>query len=159
MSVHLIHAAPKGGEVFSLANDVCRLLATGAQTNGVYTLLESHVPPGGGTPPHVHRREDESFFVLEGEVTFYVGGKKIVAPAGSFLQAPRDIPHHFKNESRVPARMLTYVMPAGFENFMREVGRPLPSVDAAPFPFGPADIEKLLAVAPKYGIEILPPPQ
>ena len=155
----IIHARPGEGAAFSAVGDVYRHLATGAQTGGAYVLTEARVLPGGGPPPHMHHREDEAFFILEGEIVFTLGGRRIVAGAGTFVQAPRDIPHAFKNESAAPARMLITVTPPGFERFMEEFAQPVPSFDSPPLPVTPADIEKLLAVAPKYGIEILPPPQ
>ena len=154
----LIHAGPGEGKAFSAVGDVYRILATGEQTGGVYVLSEARVLPGGGPPPHIHHREDESFFVLEGEITFTVDGKRIVAKAGSFVQGPRGIPHAFKNESSVPSRMLIHVSPPGFEKFMAEFAHPVASFSSPPVPVTPADIEKLMAIAPKYGIELLPPP-
>jgi quercetin dioxygenase-like cupin family protein len=121
-------------------------------------LSEARVLPGGGPPPHIHHREDEAFFVLEGEVTFTLNGKRVVAKAGAFIQGRRGVPHAFKNEGSVPARMLILVTPPGFEKFMAEFAQPVPSFDSPPLPVTPADIQKLLAVAPRYGIEILPPP-
>jgi quercetin dioxygenase-like cupin family protein len=154
----LIQLGAGDGPAFSAVGDVYRILATGAQTSGVYTLAESRVLPGGGPPPHIHHREDESFFVLEGEITFTLGDKKVLGKPGSFIQGPRGIPHAFKNESQSPARMLIHITPAGFENFLAEIAQRMPSFDSPPAPVTPADIEKLLAVTPKYGIEILPPP-
>jgi hypothetical protein len=115
------------------------------------------VPPGGGPPPHFHRREDESFFVLEGEITVTVDGQSIAGTAGTFVQIPRQTPHAFKNNSPVPARMLILCSPAGFEQFLAEFGTELPSRDAAPIPPSHEEIAKLLSVAPKYGIVMLPP--
>ena len=158
MPAQLIHMQPDEGPAFSAVGDVYRILATGDQTGGAYALCEARVLPGGGPPPHIHHREDESFFVLEGEITFQLAGKKVVAKAGSFIQGPRGIPHAFKNESAVPARMLIHVSPPGFEKFLAEFATPVPSFDSPPTPVTPADIQKLLAVAPGYGIEILPPP-
>ena len=146
------------GPTYSMVGDVYRVLATGEQTGGAYALCEARVLPGGGPPPHIHHREDESFYVLEGEITFTVNGQKITARAGSFVQGPRGIPHAFKNESHAPARMLIQVAPPGFEEFMAEFAQPVPSFDSPPAPVTPADIERLMVVAPRYGIELLPPP-
>jgi quercetin dioxygenase-like cupin family protein len=154
----IIQIGPGEGPVFSAVGDVYRMLATGEQTGGTYVLSEARVLPGGGPPPHIHHREDEAFFVLEGEITFQLGEKKVVGRPGSFIQGPRGIPHAFKNESSAPARMLILVTPPGFEKFMAEIGQPLPAFDSPPLPVTPTDIQRLLAVAPKYGIEILPPP-
>lgn len=153
----LIQLSKGEGATFSAVGDVYRLLATGEQTGGAYALCEARVLPGGGPPPHIHRREDESFFILEGEITFTLDGRKVVAQAGSFLQSPRNIPHSFRNEGSAPARMLILTVPSGFEQFIAEFAQPVPSFDSPPVPVTPAEIQKLLAVAPKYGIEILPP--
>jgi quercetin dioxygenase-like cupin family protein len=134
------------------------MLATGAQTGGAYCLADAMVPPGGGPPPHYHTREEEAFYVLEGEVTFTVDGKKVVGTPGTFVQIPRGTPHAFKNESAAPVRMLIQCSPAGFERFMAEFATELPSPDAPPLPPSGAEIEKLLQIAPQYGIVMLPPP-
>ena len=157
-AAQVIRIQPGEGPAYSAVGDVYRLLATGAQTGGAYTLCEARVLPGGGPPPHIHHREDESFFVLEGEITFQLAGEKVVAKAGSFIQGPRGIPHAFKNESSAPARVLIHVSPPGFEHFLAAFATPVPSFDSPPTPVTSADIQKLLAVAPSYGIEILPPP-
>ena len=146
------------GPAYSAVGDVYRILATGEQTGGAYVLSEARVLPGGGPPPHIHRREDEAFFVLEGEITFILGDTKVMAKPGTFIHGPRGIPHAFKNEGNVPARMLILVTPPGFEKFIAEMAQPVASFESPPTPVTPADIHKLLAVAPNYGIEILPPP-
>jgi quercetin dioxygenase-like cupin family protein len=158
MPAQLTQLGPNEGPAFSAVGDVYRFLATGEQTGGAYVLSEARVLPGGGPPPHIHHREDEAFFVLEGEITFTLNGKRVVAGAGSFIQGPRGMPHAFKNEGDAPARMLILVTPPGFEKFMAEFAQPVPSFDSPPRPVTPADIQKLLAVAPNFGIEILPPP-
>jgi len=154
----LIQLGAGEGPAFSAVGDVYRILATGDQTGGVYVLSEARVLPGGGPPPHIHHREDEAFFVLEGEITFMLGDKRVVAKPGAFIQGPRGIPHAFKNESNAPARMLIHVTPPGFDKFIAEIGQPVTAFDSPPTPVTPEAIQKLLAVAPKYGIEILPPP-
>lgn len=154
----IIQLGPGQGPAFSAVGDVYRMIATGEQTGGAYVLSEARVLPGGGPPPHIHHREDEAFFVLEGEIAFMLGDNKVVGKAGAFVQGPRGIPHAFKNESSAPARMLIFVTPPGFEKFMAEFAQPVPSFDSPPLPVTPPDIQKLLAIAPKYGIEILPPP-
>ncbi len=153
----LIHVQPGEGPAFSAVGDVYRILATGEQTGGAYALSEARVLPGGGPPPHIHHREDEAFFVLEGEITFLLGDRKVVAKPGTFIQGPRGVPHAFKNESNAPARMLILVTPPGFEKFLAEFAQPIASFESPPTPVTPTDIERLLAVAPKHGIEILPP--
>ena len=142
------------GHTIAVVGDVYRFLATGEDTNGKYALWEAIVPPGGGPPPHVHSREEEGFYVLEGEITFQVGDDRIVATAGMFANMPVGTPHSFKNESGQPARMLISVAPAGLEQMFFEVGVPLADGATSALPPTKAEIEKLLAVAPGYGIEI-----
>ena len=113
--------------------------------------------PNNGPPPHVHSRDDESFFVLEGEVTFQIGDQTITGKTGTFVQGPRGIPHSFKNNGKLPARMLVYITPAGFENFVKEFAQPVASFDSPAIPVNQDEINKLIAAAPKYGIQILPP--
>jgi quercetin dioxygenase-like cupin family protein len=134
-----------------------RFLATGDETNGKYALWEAIVPPGGGPPPHVHSREEEGFYILEGEITFQVDGVTRVATAGMFANMPVGVPHSFKNASDKPAKMLISVAPAGAEQMFFEVGVVLPDGATTALPPSKAEIEKLLEVSPKYGIEILVP--
>jgi quercetin dioxygenase-like cupin family protein len=149
---------PAEGRTLAILGDVYRFLAVGEETDGKYACWESIVPPGGGPPPHVHRREQEGFYVLEGEITFQIGSERRVATAGTFANMPVGTPHAFKNESARPARMLITVAPAGLERMFLEVGQELARGATTAAPPTPAEIEKLLAAAPKYGIEILPPP-
>ena len=142
------------GRTVALVGDVYRFLATGEDTNGRYAQWEAVVPPGGGPPPHVHSREEEGFYVLEGEITFTVGGQRLVAGAGTFANLPVGTPHSFKNESGRPARMLISVVPAGLEQMFFEFGVPLPEGSTTAVPPTKEEVERLLAVAPKYGIEI-----
>lgn len=151
-------APPGEGPAYSVVGDVYTFKMTGAETGGAFALMEFRVPPGGGPPPHIHRREDEEFYVTEGELTFYTDHREIRAPAGTYLFAPRNQAHHFKNNAKTTARGLIWVRPAGLEKFFAEIGTRLPNSSADPVQVLPEHIEKLLAAAPRYGLEILPPP-
>jgi len=153
----IIHIGPGEGDAFSAVGDVHRVLASGRQTGDVYTLHEIRASPNNGPPPHIHPREDECFFVLEGEGEFQIGDEKITARAGTFIQGPRGIAHSFKNNTQLPARILVFITPAGFENFVSEFAQPLASFESPAIPASKDEIDKLLAAAPKYGIQILPP--
>ncbi|HEX4071105.1 MAG TPA: cupin domain-containing protein [Planctomycetaceae bacterium] len=145
---------PGDGRTIGVVGDVYRFLATGDETDGKYALIEALVPPGGGPPPHVHSREEEAFYILAGEITFSVGEERFVAGPGTFANMPIGSQHSFKNETRQPAKMLITLAPAGLERMFFEIGRPVAAgATSAPLPTK-EDIEKLLAVAPKYGIEI-----
>ncbi|SFJ25979.1 cupin domain-containing protein [Planctomicrobium piriforme] len=145
---------PATGRTIGVGGDVYRFLATGAENGGRYAMWEAIVPPGSGPPPHIHSREAEAFCVLEGEMTFYLEDERITAPQGSFVHAPPGSLHRFCNESGETARMTITIVPAGLEEMFFEVGHPL-SADAvaAPAPT-PADIENLIAAAPRYGVEL-----
>src|SRR5579862_4175077 len=145
---------PGEGRTIAVVGDVYRFLAVGEDTDGRYALWEALVPPGGGPPPHVHSREEEGFYILEGEITFTIGEKRIVATAGMFANMPVGTPHSFKNESGKPAKMLISVAPAGLEQMFFEVGVPLAEGATTALPPTKEEIEKLLAIAPRYGIEI-----
>lgn len=142
------------GKTIAVVGDVYRFLATGDDTNGAYALWEAIVPPGGGPPPHVHSREEEGFYILEGEIAFTIDGEKLIARTGTFANMPVGTPHSFKNESDKPAKMLISVAPAGLERMFFEVGVPLSEGATTSSPPTKNEIEKLLAVAPDYGIEI-----
>ena len=120
-------------------------------------MIEHLAPRGAGSPLHVHHREDEWFYVTEGELTFWVGGETIEAAAGAFVYGPRDVPHTFTVTSEL-ARFLLVTEPAGFEEFMRLLAQPAQALTVPPPPDGPPDMERLVAAAAEYGIEILGPP-
>ncbi|HWL10633.1 MAG TPA: cupin domain-containing protein [Planctomicrobium sp.] len=145
------------GPRIGVVGDTYRFLATGEETDGKYATVDALVPPGGGPPPHIHTREEESFLVLEGEITFQLGEERIVAGAGTFLNMPVGSLHCFKNESTKIARMLISIAPAGLEQMFFEVGQPLADDVEMASPPVPEEIQKLLEVAPRYGIGIRVP--
>ncbi len=140
---------------YSVVGDRYTYLVTGVETNGAFAMFEAYVPAGNGSPPHVHHREDEMFYVIEGEFEFNVAGEPKRLGAGDFLLGQRGVPHNFKNVGMLPGRMLITVTPAGFEGFFAEIGIELGSKDDEPIPPTAEDIEKLIQAAPKYGVEIM----
>ena len=116
-------------------------------------MFEAVVFPGGGPPPHIHSREEESFYVLEGEITFQIDDERIVAKAGTFANMPVGSLHSFRNNTDTLARMIVSVAPAGLEKMFFEVGQPV-AFGQQPPPPSKAEIDRLLAAAPRYGIEI-----
>ena len=146
------------GKKLWVVDELMTFKASGKDTGGAYSLTDSVVLPGGGPPPHIHHREDEAFWVLEGELEVVVGETTFRAGAGSFVHLPKDVPHAYVLVGAGPARFLTLMVPVGLEKFFEEVGKSGSGVSSPP-PFEEEDIEELLAVAPKYGIEILSPPE
>jgi quercetin dioxygenase-like cupin family protein len=153
-----LHVTDGEGKMLWVVDELMTFKASGEDTGGAYSLTDSVVPPGGGPPPHIHHREDEAFWVLEGELEVMVGEDTFRAGAGSFVHLPRDIAHGYENVGAGPARFLGLMVPAGLEKFFEEVGKPGTDLSSPP-PFEEEDLDKLLAVAPRYGVEILPPPE
>lgn len=145
------------GEIFWSFGGLVMVKATSETTGGGVGVIEMIAPKGEGSPLHVHHREDEWFYVIEGELTFRVGGRTIHAPAGSFVFGPRDIPHTFLVKSDL-SRFLLVAEPGGFESFMRELSRPALTLTPPPPLTEPPDMEFILTTAARYGIEILGPP-
>jgi len=145
------------GETFWSFGALATVKASAETTGGRVGVIELLAPKGAGSPLHVHHREDEWFYVMEGELTFWVGGRVIHAPAGSFVFGPRDIPHTFTVDSEL-ARFLLVTEPGGFESFMRELSQPALTLTPPPPPSAPPDMNLILSTAARYGIEILGPP-
>ncbi|MGH8907517.1 MAG: quercetin 2,3-dioxygenase [Egibacteraceae bacterium] len=131
--------------------------ASGEDTGGRCWANEQLGPRGMAPPRHVHSREDEAFYVLEGELTFYVGEDTVPASAGSFLWAPRHVPHAFCVES-AQARFLAFATPAGFEHFFFATGEPATALTTPPPPSSPPDLDALVAALAGYGVEVVGPP-
>ncbi|TWU49254.1 Cupin domain protein [Rubripirellula reticaptiva] len=107
--------------------------------------------------PHVHRREKKSFYVLEGKITFQIDAKRVVATAGTFAYMTVSTTHSSKNKSNQTAKMIISIAPAGLEEMFFEFGVPLPEGSTSALPPTKDETETLLAIAPKYGIEIRVP--
>jgi quercetin dioxygenase-like cupin family protein len=141
--------------VYSVVGDRYTYLLTGAQTAGGCFMFEAFVPSGNGPPPHVHSREDEAFYVVEGDFDFTVSGKPSRMSAGGFLVAQRGMPHNFKNVGSSPGKLIITCTPAGLEDFFSEIGSKLASRDDAPIQPSAEDIAKLVQVAAKFGLKVL----
>jgi quercetin dioxygenase-like cupin family protein len=144
-----------------LVGDTYTILVTGQDTAGKYTLIDMHVPPGGGPPPHRHDFE-EMFTVLEGQVRVTFRGQTIVATAGQTINVPANAPHAFTNASDTPSRLLCLCAPAGQDEFFTLVGQPVATRTEPPPPLDPdaqaAFLAKSLSLAPRYQTELLLPP-
>jgi quercetin dioxygenase-like cupin family protein len=148
---------PDEGEAIWFLGVLATIKADGETTDGSVAVIEHLAPEGFASPLHVHRREDEWFYVTEGRLTFWVGGQVIDAPAGSFVYGPRDVPHTFSVTSPV-ARFLLVTEPAGFEGFMRSLSEPARALTVPAATSPQPEPERMIAVAAEYGIEILGPP-
>jgi len=152
-----IALAPEHGEALWAFGFLATLKASSETTGGRVAVIEHLGPRGAGSPLHLHHREDEWFYVIEGELTFWVGGQVVDAPAGSFVYGPRDVPHTFTVASE-EARFLVVTEPAGFDVFFRAAAVPAERLEIPPPPTETPDIAGLTALAAEFGIEILGPP-
>ena len=149
---------PGEGEPVWFLGALVTIKAVGEQSAGGVCVVEVDGPQGMASPVHVHRREDEWFYVIEGEVSFYVGDDVFEASAGSFVYGPRDLAHAFVIDSAEGARFLMVTEPAGFEDFVRAASVPAEALTRAPAGVEPPSPEKLTAICTEYGIEVLGPP-
>src|SRR3954454_3442624 len=145
------------GEAFWLLGMLEIIKIGGEDTNGEYGLVEITVRAGEGSPWHVHPEEDEWFYVLDGEFTFYVGDTRMSLPAGSFAFGPKGVPHTFIAETHA-AKALVGFAPFQFEFFLREVGEPATELVLPPPLDAPPDMARLFAIGARNGMEILGPP-
>jgi quercetin dioxygenase-like cupin family protein len=136
---------------------LAEIKATAADTGGQLTIVEVTEHPGVEAPLHVHHRDDEGFWILEGEVTFYVGDQTIEASAGDYVFGPRDIPHRFTVGPR-GCRMLFIMVPGGFEDLVRATSEPAPSRTLPPPPDeepSAEETERMKAIVKELGYELL----
>jgi quercetin dioxygenase-like cupin family protein len=132
---------------------------SGEQTDGAFSLTDNLARRGDGSPVHVHDRDDETFFVLDGELRVVAGEDDYTAGPGTVAVLPRRLRHAYVVTSAT-ARFLTLHAPAGFEQFAAEVGQPAQALTLPPEPAGPPDFAALTQTAARHGITILaPPPQ
>ncbi len=113
-------------------------------------------PLQAGPPPHIHHTQDETFYVLEGELEFVIEGAVTRAVAGSVVRVPKGVLRVYKKVGTGSAKSVVVFTPGGFEGFFKEVGEP--ATKASSPLAGPPEVERLLLAAPKYGLEISPPP-
>jgi quercetin dioxygenase-like cupin family protein len=134
--------------------ELLTIVATAEQTGGAFSLMEERLPRGAEPPPHVHRREDESFLVLDGVLAVRVGDTTFDAPAGTFVFCPRDVPHLLTVESD-EVRMLTLCTPGGVERLFVELGDPARARTLPPPDVAEPDVERIVTLAAHYGAEVL----
>ena len=141
---------PEGGRPVTAFGSTSVFKLESHHTGNALCLAIAETPPGAGPPPHVHRRDDEVFFVLEGELSFLTVTGWVLAPKGSVIYAPRGAPHTFRNQGSTPSRHLVLTLPSGFDQFYIRSAELMAAG-------GPPDLERLKAIAADYGYEFLPP--
>lgn len=148
--MHPIQVPEDGGRKTNVLGIPMVIRLHGRDTGGTLSVVESHDVPGGGPPPHIHHREDETFQILKGEYEFAVGDQTILAKPGTTLFAPRGVSHTYRYLGQTPGKLMCIITPSGFEGFFEEIGELTPEQQQ--------DIPRLLEIAKKFELEILPPP-
>jgi quercetin dioxygenase-like cupin family protein len=158
LAQNAIALQPGDGEALWFMGFLATIKASAEGTAGRVAVIHHLGPQHAGSPLHVHHRENEWFYILDGELTIWVGGQVIRAPAGSFVFGPQGTPHTFTVSSPGSASFLLVTEPGGFEAFMRTCAEPAPSRTLPPPPSSPPDLAQIVALAAEYGIGILGPP-
>ncbi len=141
-------AQPRRGKPLKIFSDSIYVKLGAEDTGGRYSLIEDVTPPGAGTPLHVHHREDEGFYVLEGDYLFEASGQRFEVHTGDFVFVPKHTPHRFLNIGQSSGTMLLTLEPGGLEIFFEELAAIT----------GPPDPAILIPVFEQYGLELLGPP-
>jgi len=151
----LLHRPATAGDMYVGPGDLYRFLVTGAESGGAYFAMEALVPPGGGPPPHIHTREDETFYVLEGTCEFLLADRRVPAGPGDFVNVPRGQVHCFHNAGTGVARLILTFTPAGMEHFFTETLERATSMDM-PVPDNiDAVVARYVEAAPRHGMTFL----
>lgn len=131
------------GRAFNVLGNELLLKLSGQQTGGTYELYQQSNPPGAGVPPHIHKSEDETFYVIRGRVRFLVGDKWIEAGPGTTLWAPRNVPHGYQIVGKEPAELLFIVSPPNLEPMFAELSA---------LPPGSPDLAKVGEICGRYNV-------
>ena len=136
-----------GGHTFTMLGTSMRLITTAGDSGGRYTVLEQVTPPGWGPPRHIHSREDEIFYVLEGSYDLHVGNERRTVSAGASATLPRGIPHGFRNVASAHSRLLCIIAPRGLEEYFLALAKCSP----------PPNPGQLVELARPFGLTLLRP--
>jgi quercetin dioxygenase-like cupin family protein len=135
---------PGAGKTVSVSGNPYTFKVRGNEARGAYALVEVTVV-GDGPPPHIHLAEEEGFYIVDGTLHVTVGDQMVLGTPGSFILIPRGMVHTFSRAGTPSAKVLVLISPAGFEQFFEEIA-------------GPPDLDRIQALAEKYHLKILNPP-
>lgn len=150
-----IHLEPWQGKAYWFWGDRYTFKVSSEDTDGAYAVIDMEVQPGSGPPPHIHHAEDELFYVLDGELTFWCNGERIAGRPGTLVNIPRGTVHNFRNESAQVTRFLVTLVPGGFERFFAVIGTAVSEEHPTPPPFSEASLAKAIKIAPDYNLEFV----
>ena len=143
---------PQSGEKIWITGDTVTIRATAADTGGAYTMIESTASPGNGPPLHLHRDEDETLYVLEGDIEITNGDQVLKGKPGAVAFVPKGVAHRFRGTGERIGRILIVYTPGGIEGFFREAGRPATGEGPAP-PFDSDELARSIVAGRRYGLE------
>ena len=151
----LLYRRADSGDTYWGPKDLYRFIVTGEETGGAYFVMEAVVAPGGGPPPHIHRNEDETFYIVEGRCDIRLDDEVVNAGPGDFVNIPRGRLHNFHNPTDEPVRMILTFTPAGIEHFFLDtLERALdPTLEPPEAPEAVA--ARYVVAAPRYGLEFV----
>ena len=141
------------GRSFWLMGDFYAIKTTAEQTGGAYSVTEVESFPGNGPPPHIHHREDECIYIVEGAFSIILAERVVDAADGDFVRIPKGTPHTYKNVGAIPGKMLVILSPGGLEQLWADLGQP-GTLSETPKNDDPSTLNRLLTLAPKYQLEI-----
>ncbi len=144
----------QAGEKIWIAGDTVQIKASAAQTQGAYTMIEVFSSPGNGPPAHVHKNEDETLYVLDGEFEILNGEHHFRAKPDALAFVPRGTVHRFRCVGEIPGRILVIYTPGGIEGFFREAGKPAVGDSPAP-PVDSAEIARTDTAGQRYGLQVV----
>jgi quercetin dioxygenase-like cupin family protein len=148
--------SPSSHRVFNVGGNigghVATFKTTGRETDGAYSVMASIIPQAAEVPPHIHTRESEGFYVVEGQMEFILGEDTVVANSGDFIHSPKGQYHTWRNTGVIPAKILFIFTPAGIENLFDEIGVPVQGPGSMEF-VTPQYVEKFHDACRRYGIE------
>ncbi|WP_430510531.1 quercetin 2,3-dioxygenase [Gottfriedia solisilvae] len=149
---NIMHRTISEDNTYYFLINFASIIVSGEETDGAFSIVLCHGVQDSGPPLHIHELEDESFYILEGELTFRVGDETIHAKQGDYVFAPRGIPHTIKTISKTSKTLVTSY-PAGFDRFVKELGIPYTKDFVKPDgPPSPETIKKLIEVSKNYKI-------
>jgi quercetin dioxygenase-like cupin family protein len=153
-----IHLDRGAGTAYWLLTSLFTFKLTGAETNGALSIAELDADPAMGPPPHIHRKADEYFYILEGTFDFSLDGRPFSAGPGAFVHLPRGIVHTHSAGAGKPARALVIQSPAGVEKFIAEAGSAATDRSRRPAPPDAAALGRIVTIAAQHGIDVPPAP-
>jgi len=149
-----LHLNKGEGKSFWLLTDLHTFKVVSSDTGGAFTVAELTAGPEMGPPPHIHRNNDETFYVLEGTFDFSLAGQAFSAGPGAFVYLPRGVVHTHSAGGGKPAKALVVQTPAGVERFIEEAGKPASDPSRRPAPPEMSELQRIVAIAQKHGIDV-----